>query len=207
MIPSHRAVFTPWRGQRFKFSFWGSATDRQDVLKSEIRTLLVVDDDEDHRTFLKRAFKKLDVEYEVQALSSGDEAVAYLCGHGKFKDRDQYPFPGYIISDLNMRDGDGLSILEFLKRNPALSVIPIVIFSSSDDQDDIRHAYLLGASSYFLKPSSQPALENLVERIHGYWKDGLVPQVDIEGFAIETSSKGKAGERFTKPKRRTKEPS
>ena len=143
----------------------------------------------------------------MHALSSGNEAVDYLCGHGRFEDRDQYPFPGYIISDLQMRHGDGLSILEFLKKNPALSVIPIVIFSSSDDQDDIRHAYLLGASSYFLKPSSQPALESLVERIHGYWKDGLVPQVDVEGFAIETSSRGKVGERFSKPKRNTKAPS
>jgi hypothetical protein len=71
----------------------------------------------------------------------------------------------------------------------------------------IRHAYLLGASWYFLKPSSQPALENLVERIHGYWKDGLVPQVDVDGFAVETSSRGKVGERFSKPKRHTKAPS
>ncbi len=173
-------------------------------MKSQTRTLLVVDDDEDHRTFLEQAFKKLDEEYCVQALSSGNEAVAYLCGHGKFEDREQYPFPGYIISDLKMKDGDGLSILEFLKKNPALSVIPVVIFSSSDDQDDIRHAYLLGASSYFLKPSSQPALENLVKRIHDYWKDGQVPQVDVEGYAIETSSRGKVGERFAKPTRQTR---
>lgn len=150
------------------------------------------------------AFSKLDFRYSVHALRSGNEAIHYLAGRGKFKDRERYPFPGYIITDLQMKDGDGLAVLEFLKKNPALSVIPVVVFSSSDDPDDIRHCYLQGCSAYFLKPSSQTELQDLVRRIHDYWKDSQVPQVDVEGYALETSSKGKVGERFAKPKRKTK---
>jgi hypothetical protein len=52
---------------------------------------------------------------------------------------------------------------------------------------------------------TQTALQDLLQRIHDYWRDNHVPEVDAEGYALETSSKGKVGERFTKPKRRTKE--
>lgn len=176
-------------------------------MKSEKRTLLIVDDDEHQRVFMQLALSRLDLKYRVQALRSGNEAIAYLRGQGKFANRKEYPFPGYIITDLQMNDGDGLAVLEFLKKHPALSVIPVVVFSSSDDPDDIRHAYLLGACGYFVKPPNQAALEDLLQRVHGYWKDSRVPEVDVEGYAIETSSKGKVGERFTKPKRRAKDQS
>jgi DNA-binding NarL/FixJ family response regulator len=82
-----------------------------------------------------------------------------------------------------------------------LSVIPVVMLSSSEDADDIRQAYLLGASSYMVKPSGQNSLRALMQRIHEYWSDCEVPEVDKAGYAVETESQGKRGERFTKPKK------
>ena len=137
----------------------------------------------------------------MQLAASGDEAIAYLKGQGKYSDRSQFEFPSYILTDLKMPGGDGFHILQFLKENPALSVIPVVMLSTSEDADDIRHAYLLGASSYFVKPSSIPALTELLEDIHNYWTKCEVPQVDADGYATDTDSYGKAGERYTKPKR------
>lgn len=170
-------------------------------MKAQKFTLLIVDDDEDERTFIERQFKALHAKYKIQTLSSGNEALAYLKGEGKFKDRQRFEFPSYIVTDLAMRDGDGFDILNFLKSNPALSVIPVVMLSSSDDPDDVRHAYLLGVSSFFMKPSSLADLGELVYRIHQYWVGCEVPEVDAEGYAVETNSKGKRGERFAKPKR------
>ena len=173
-------------------------------MKAQKFTLLIVEDDEDQRLFIEREFKALGAYYKIQGLSSGNEAIAYLEGKGKFGDRSKFEFPSYIITDLGMSDGDGFAVLEFLKNNPALSVIPVVMLSSSDDPDDVRHAYLLGASSFLTKPAFTKQLRELVRRIHDYWSDCEVPEVDVDGYAVETSSKGKRGERFTKPKRPAK---
>ena len=99
---------------------------------------MIVEDDEDQRIFLQKSFEALGTHYTVQTLQSGDEAIAYLKGEGRFSNRAEFQFPAYIITDLKMADGDGFHILEFIKKNPALSVIPVVVLSSSEDQDDVR---------------------------------------------------------------------
>ena len=173
-------------------------------MKAQKFTLLIVDDDENERFIFEHQFKELHSHYRIHALSSGNEAIAYLKGDGEFADRSKFEFPSYIITDLGMSDGDGFAILDFLKTNPALSIIPVVMVSSADDPDDVRHAYLLGVSSFFTKPGSTDGLKRLVRRIHEYWIDAEVPEVDAEGYALETSSKGKRGERFAKPQRSPK---
>jgi CheY-like chemotaxis protein len=170
-------------------------------MKANNRTLLIVDDDRDDRFFLERAFVKLDAGYRINTLASGNEALAYLKGEGIYADRKLHLFPAYIVTDLKMTPGDGFEILDFLKKNPALSVIPVVMLSNSNDEDDVRQAYLLGVSSYFLKPQGNDELETLVRKIHEYWHDCEVPAVDASGYAKITDSKGKSGARFTRPKR------
>ena len=170
-------------------------------MKAQKFTLLMVDDDANDRFFLQTVFQSLDGRYRVQGLSSGNEAIAYLKGEGRFHDRDEFQFPSYIITDLKMPDGDGFHLLEFIKKNPALSIIPVVMLSGSQDPDDIRHAYLLGASSFFSKPLSTQELRNLITSIHGYWAQCEVPAVDEDGYAILTDSTGRAGERYLKPSR------
>jgi CheY-like chemotaxis protein len=165
---------------------------------------MIVEDDEDQRIFLQKSFEALGTHYTVQTLQSGDEAIAYLKGEGRFSNRAEFQFPAYIITDLKMADGDGFHILEFIKKNPALSVIPVVVLSSSEDQDDVRHAYLLGASSFLVKPAGLAALSALLNKVHEYWAECEVPQVDESGYALNTESRGKLGERYTKPTRASK---
>jgi len=92
-------------------------------MKAQKFTLLIVDDSEDDRLFLEMAFRKLAIRYRIHAVKNGQEAVAYLKGEGEYKDRKKYQFPSYIITDLNMTPGDGFHLLEFIKNNPALSII------------------------------------------------------------------------------------
>src|SRR5687767_6150694 len=121
-------------------------------MKAQKYTLLIVDDDEDQRFIFRKTFEELGTKYKVRLANSGDEALAYLKGEGEYADRSKFEFPSYILTDLKMSPGDGFHLLEFLKNAPALSVIPVVMLSTSDDADDIRQAYLLGASSFFVKP-------------------------------------------------------
>ena len=170
-------------------------------MKAQKHTLLIVDDDEDERFFFKKSFESLGTKYKVQLAANGDEAIAYLKGEGKYGDRTQYEFPSYILTDLQMSPGDGFNILEFLQQTPALSVIPVVMLSSSEDADDIRQAYLLGASSFFVKPQDVAVLRALLKKIHDYWMECEVPEVDAEGYALATDSRGRLGARYAKPKK------
>jgi CheY-like chemotaxis protein len=170
-------------------------------MKAQKFSLLIVDDDKHDRFFLERAFQKLGAYYRIHALTDGSEAIAFIRGEGKYEDRTEFQFPSYIITDLKMSPGDGFTLLDFIKKNPALSIIPVVMLSSSSDPDDIRHAYLLGASSYFTKPSDHGQLTELIKSIHDYWSKCQVPAVNDEGYAIITNSIGKAGEPYPKPTR------
>ncbi|MBA4150897.1 MAG: response regulator [Verrucomicrobia bacterium] len=105
----------------------------------------------------------------------------------------------FITTDLKMPGGDGFAVLEHIKGNPAWAIIPTVVLSSSIDPDDIRTSYLLGASSYHVKPSNFNELCDQLRILHDYWMTCRVPQVDASGMQIRTSSAGKLGERFVQP--------
>src|SRR5512140_3179142 len=106
-------------------------------MKAQKHTLLIVDDDDDARFLAQHTFQRLGSKYKIQLAASGDEAIAYLKGEGKFADRTKFEFPAYILTDLKMEPGDGFHLLQFIKDNPALSIIPVVMLSSSEDHDDI----------------------------------------------------------------------
>jgi CheY-like chemotaxis protein len=170
-------------------------------MKAQKFTLLIVDDDENDRFFLEKAFQKLGPYYRIHGLTNGEEAIAYIKGEGKYADRGTFQFPSYIITDLKMAPANGFDLLHFIKQNPAMSIIPVIMLSGSSDTDDIRHAYLLGVSSYFTKPATPAEVTGLAKSIHDYWSQCQVPAVDESGFAVLTDSRGKAGERFPKPQR------
>ncbi len=158
--------------------------------------LLIVDDDENDRHLLKRAFEKLGVGYRIQTAESSREALGLIKGEGRFADRKAHPFPSFILTDLKMPGGDGFEILSYLKEHPEILIVPVVMLSGSDDPDDVRQAYLLGASSFIVKPPSIDGLEGVVQKVHYYWSECEVPLIDEAGRAIATSSAGKIGERF-----------
>lgn len=160
--------------------------------------LLIIDDDDSDRFFLTRAFEKLNVGYRIQPLRNGTEAIALIKGEGKYGDRKAYPFPTFILTDLKMPGGDGFEILSYLKEHPELLIVPVVMLSGSDDPDDVRQAYLLGASSFIVKPPALEQLERIVQKLHYYWSECELPSVDEFGHAVATNSAGKLSDRFRK---------
>lgn len=159
-------------------------------------TILIVEDDLNDQHLLIRGFKKVGMTGPIHVVNNGSEAIAYMMGEGKFSDRTKYPYPTFIITDLKMPNGDGFSVFEFLKGNPTWAVIPTVVFSASNDLDDIKKAYMLGASSYHVKPVSNDALNHQLLVLHAYWMTCEVPEVDSTGKQRRTNSEGKLGQRF-----------
>ena len=101
--------------------------------------------------------------------------------------------------DLKRPEADGFAVLEHLKNNPEWAVIPTVVLTASQDLDDIKKAYMLGASSYHVKPTSFEGLQKQLKVLHEYWMTCEVPEVDSAGRQLRTDSKGKLGERFNQP--------
>lgn len=165
-------------------------------MKKYHSTILVVDDSNSDLVLIENAFRSVGVKDPIHTLDSGSEAIAYMMGEGKYSDRGLYAYPTFITTDLKMPGTDGFAVLEYLQLNPAWAVIPTVVFTSSRDLDDIKKAYMLGASSYHVKPGSLDGLRRQLKVLHDYWMTCEVPEVDSAGRQLHTNSVGKLGERF-----------
>lgn len=166
-------------------------------------TVLIVEDNVDDRYLLHRAFTGAGLSFSFQMAEDGEEAIQYMMGEGKFADRKAYPYPSFITTDLKMPRKDGLAVLAFLKKNPDWAIIPTVVLSGSKDEDDIKKSYMLGASSYHVKPATAEGLRELIKSLLVYWSACEVPAVSVEGCHLPTDGKDKLGEGYlenpTKP--------
>jgi CheY-like chemotaxis protein len=165
-------------------------------MKKYNATILLVDDDADFLTFVERAFRQNGVTSPIHRVHDGVEAIAYMMGEGKYADRTIYEYPTFIMTDLKMPKADGFAVLQHLKSNPEWAIIPTVVFSTSSDLDDIKKSYMLGASSYHVKPVSMAKLREHLEILHKYWMTCETPEVDSSGRQKRTDSSGKLGDRF-----------
>jgi CheY-like chemotaxis protein len=159
-------------------------------------TIMIVDDDPNDLILIERAFRAIGVREPIHTINGGLEAIAYMRGDGKFADRLLYAYPTFITTDLKMPGADGFAVLEYRRDHSEWAVIPTVVLTSSSDLDDIKKAYMLGATSYHVKPSSPEDLRRQLKVLHDYWITCEVPEVDITGRRLLTDSQGKLGERF-----------
>lgn len=166
-------------------------------MKNYHNTILVVEDDVDYQYLIEAAFRHVGVTSPIHLVSDGAEAIDYMCGKGKYADREKFAYPTFITTDLKMPGADGFAVLEFLKKNPEWKIIPAVVLSGSADRDDVKKAYMLGASSYHVKPQSLNDLRQQLKILHDYWLTCEVPEADETGKQVETNSEGKLGERFS----------
>lgn len=168
-------------------------------MKKYDATILLVDDDVDFLFLVERAFRRNGVSSPIHQVHDGEEAIAYMMGEGKYADRKTYEYPTFITIDLKMPKADGFAVLQHLKGNPEWAIIPAVIFTSSGDPDDIKKSYMLGASSFHIKPNAHEQLTRQLKILHDYWMTCETPQVDRTGRQVHTNSVGKLGERFEQP--------
>jgi CheY-like chemotaxis protein len=129
--------------------------------------IVIVEDDPDDRHFLARAFKKLGTSIPLRFASDGDEAVALLSE--VIASAEMRLRPIVILLDLKLPRRSGFEVLSWVKAQPALRRIPVVILTSSREQTDLKQAYDLGANSFLVKPSQPQALHALVEQVNAYW--------------------------------------
>jgi len=132
-------------------------------------TILVIEDDPNDLFFIKRAFSTLQANCAMQAVGDGAEAIDYLRGVDDYANRDRFPLPALILMDLKMPRVDGFEFLAWLRREPGLKIIPVVVFSSSNLEHDVRRAYELGANSFIVKLQDNTALPDTLKTLASYW--------------------------------------
>lgn len=140
-------------------------------LPSSSHTVLVVEDNADHALLVRLAAQRVDSRLDVQVVSDGVEAVAYLEGREPYEDRDVHPFPDLVILDLIMPRLDGFGVLSWIRERSALDRLPVVVLTSSISPQDEARAMRLGATSFQTKPADLDRLQAQVGDIVTQWLD------------------------------------
>ena len=121
---------------------------------NEKKTILLVDDSENDLFLMRTAFKKAELNSPLQEVNNGEEAIAYLKGEGRYSDRNQFPLPTVMILDLNMPMKNGFDVLDWVRTQPALKRMSIIILTASMRMEDVKRAFDLGANSFLVKPAT-----------------------------------------------------
>jgi CheY-like chemotaxis protein len=149
-----------------------------------VKPVLYAEDDSNDTFLMERSFRKLHIPNPLRIVDDGNRAIAYLSGTPPFTDRQVNPLPCLILLDLKMPIRGGLDVLKWIKSEPSLRTIPVIVFSSSNQESDIKNAHLLGANGFFIKPGDPDVLMNIVKCIQAY---GLLegrPGAGFIDFAI-----------------------
>lgn len=163
-------------------------------------TILLVEDNAEDRSLIELALRDAQATGPIQFVECGEQAIAYLTGKNQYSDRARFAYPSFILTDLKMPQGDGFSVLEYLKSTPEFAIIPTMVLSASSDEDDIKKSYMLGASAYLVKPQEFERLKGLMKMVYEFWTACEVPEVDPSGKRLKTQSRGKLGQRFPQGK-------
>ncbi|HEU5078585.1 MAG TPA: response regulator [Opitutaceae bacterium] len=125
------------------------------------RDILIVENNSDDLFFLKRALRSAGITDPIQSVVDGRSAIAYLSGDREYNDRTRFPLPWLIFLDLKLPYKTGIEVLEYIRGNPELQKINVVVVTSSEDDKDMKRTTELGVNAYLLKPPTAYVLQKL----------------------------------------------
>jgi len=135
-----------------------------------MQTILLVEDNPVDILLMQRALRnEAFANTSLQIVRDGDAAIFYLNGEGEYSDRDRYPLPRIILLDLKLPRRSGHEVLVWLKQQPELKRLPVVMLTSSSQTIDVKRAYDLGVNSYLVKPVGFASLVEMMQSFSQYW--------------------------------------
>ncbi|MDB6039459.1 MAG: response regulator receiver protein [Verrucomicrobiales bacterium] len=124
--------------------------------------ILVAEDNPDDAFIVKMMFKRAGLLRTLHIVDDGQKVIDWLSGNDSFSDRIKHPLPEIVLLDLKMPVKTGFEALEWIRSRKPFEKLPVIILSSSDDPKDVKRAFELGATKYFVKsPQLQDVLEYL----------------------------------------------
>ncbi len=136
---------------------------------SDQAVILLAEDNEIDVLLTRRAFAKANLLNPLHVVPDGEEAIKYLKGEGQYSNRAEYPLPDLLLLDLQMPHKNGLEVLQWIREQPSLRGLSVVMLSSSDQARYINLAYQLGANSYLVKPVDFEHFVRMSQALKGHW--------------------------------------
>lgn len=137
--------------------------------------IVMIEDDEGHARLIERNIRRSGVNNEIVPFKTGTDALAYLFGADGTA-RDHREEAHLILLDLNLPDMTGIDILKRVKANPVLKFAPVVVLTTTDDAQEIKHCYELGCSVYIVKPVNYDSFANAIRQLGLFFSVIQVPQ-------------------------------
>ena len=135
----------------------------------EDKIILLVEDNPDDVALTTRAFKKNNISNKVIVAKDGVEALDYLFGKGMYAGRDVKDTPVIVLLDLKLPRIDGLEVLRSIRQNEFTKLLPVVILTSSAEEQDVINGYKLGVNSYIRKPVDYNQFSEAIKYLGLYW--------------------------------------
>ena len=133
------------------------------------KSILLVEDNPDDEALTMRALKQSKLANEIVITRDGNEALEFLFATGKYAGRDVSHTPAVILLDLKLPKLSGLEVLQQLRGDPRTRLVPVVVLTSSSEDEDMMRSYQLGANSYVRKPVVFGRFADAVSQLGLYW--------------------------------------
>jgi two-component system response regulator len=138
-------------------------------LMHESKLILLIEDNIDDERLTLRALRRNNIMNEVVVACDGQEAIDYLFGTGAFQGRDLAVMPAVVVLDLKLPRLSGLEVLKRIREAPATKRLPVVVLTSSEDENQVDEAYKAGANSFIQKPNDPGEYSEMVLEVAMYW--------------------------------------
>ena len=133
------------------------------------KMILLVEDNPDDEALTMRALKQSKLANEIVITRDGSEALEFMFGTGKYEGREVSHTPAVVLLDLKLPKLSGLEVLERLRADPRTKLVPVVVLTSSSEDEDMLRSYQLGANSYVRKPVVFGKFADAVSQLGLYW--------------------------------------
>lgn len=124
--------------------------------------ILLIEDSADDAFFMRYALEKTGIDHDLRVVTNGQQALDYLSGLREFNDRNAFPVPSVVFLDLKLPLLNGFEILAWMRNQPALRDVPVVVLTGSSEDRDKKRAMDLGAKSYCVKPPQEDFLRQVL---------------------------------------------
>jgi len=131
--------------------------------------ILLVEDNPDHVLLIKEALAVNNIINEIRVVEDGEEALDYLFGRGQYADPQMSPRPTLIILDIKLPKMDGQEVLKTIKSDPGLKDIPIIVLTTTTQEEEIIKSFKNGANSYVTKPIDPQEFFDKIKNLKVYW--------------------------------------
>ena len=146
------------------------------------KTILLVEDSDDDVFLITRAFKSVGLVTPMVRATDGQDAINYLSGKGDYADRIKFPLPSLVLLDIKMPFISGLEVLRWIRAQAPLAALPVIMFTTSGQDCDVRSAYSSGANAFLIKPARLDECTSIAGVIKQFWIDAnIAPPLEVDG--------------------------